>query len=495
MERLRALTEDPITCIGLSATQRPIDEVAKFLVGNESIDSRNHPQCLIVDTGHAREVDLNLELPSLDMGPIATHEVWGETLDTIADLTTSHGTSLIFVNTRRLVERVSHQLAERLGEEAVVAHHGSLSRTTRLAAEEKLKTGQVKVCVATASLELGIDIGVVDLVVQIGSPRSIGLLLQRIGRSGHNVGGTPKGRLFPLTRDELLECTALIRGVIQGKLDTLTIPPWPLDVLAQQIVAACSVEEWAEEDLFQLCRRAYPYRDLPREQFDQILEVLSKGFSLRMGRSTAFLHRDEVNGLLRARRGARITALTCGGAIPDNADYDVIADPEETFVGTVNEDFAIESLAGDIFLLGNTPWKVRRVESGKVRVEDAQGQNPSVPFWLGEAPGRTNELSQEVTDLRDGIAQRLDNSVAAEYWVAAEAGVSAEAARQLVAYMEEGVRVLGTVPTGRNVVAERFFDEGGGMQLVFYLGQLANFRHFHCCLAICMLMFLHYRLP
>ena len=239
-------------------------------------------------------------------------------------------------------------------------------------------------------------------------------------------------------------------------------------MLAQQIVAACSVEEWAEEDLFQLCRRAYPYRDLPREQFDQILEVLSKGFSLRMGRSTAFLHRDEVNGLLRARRGARITALTCGGAIPDNADYDVIADPEETFVGTVNEDFAIESLAGDIFLLGNTPWKVRRVESGKVRVEDAQGQNPSVPFWLGEAPGRTNELSQEVTDLRDGIAQRLDNPVAAEHWVAAEAGVSAEAARQLVAYMEEGVRVLGTVPTGRNVVAERFFDESGGMQLIIH---------------------------
>ena len=467
VERLRALAEDPITCIGLSATQRPIEEVARFLVGNESIDSQGRPQCLIVDTGHARELDLDLQLPSLELGPIATHEVWGETLDTVADLAHAHGTTLVFVNTRRLVERVSHQLAERMGEEAVVAHHGSLSRSTRLAAEEKLKTGQVKVCVATASLELGIDIGVVDLVVQLGSPRSIGVLLQRIGRSGHTVG-TPKGRLFPLTRDELMECTALLRGVQRGNLDTLAIPPWPLDVMAQQIVAACAAEEWAEEDLFQLCRGAYPYRDLPRDQFDQVVELLSKGFSPRLGRSGAFLHRDGVNGLLRARRGARITALTCGGAIPDNADYDVIADPEETFVGTVNEDFAIESLAGDIFLLGNTPWKIRRIESGKVRVEDAQGQNPSVPFWLGEAPGRTKELSQEVTDLREGITERLDDPSLAQDWVAAGARVSPEAARQLVAYLEEGVRVLGVVPTGNRIVAERFFDESGGMQLVIH---------------------------
>ena len=472
VERLRALAESPITCIGLSATQRPIEEVARFLVGNDSIDyeagENGRPKCLIVDTGHARELDLNLALPSLELGPIATHEVWGETLDTITDLATSHGTTLVFVNTRRLVERVSHQLAERMGDEAVVAHHGSLSRATRLAAEEKLKAGQVKVCVATASLELGIDIGEVDLAVQIGSPRSIGLLLQRVGRSGHTVGGTPKGRLFPLTRDELLECTALLRAIRRGNLDTLAIPSWPLDVLAQQIVAACAAEEWAEDDLFRLCRRAYPYRDLPREKFDQVVDVLSKGFAPRLGRSGALLHRDGVNGLLRGRRGAGITALTCGGAIPDNADYDVIADPEETFVGTVNEDFAIESLAGDIFLLGNTPWKIRRIESGKVRVEDAQGQSPSVPFWLGEAPGRTNELSQEVTDLREGIAQRLEDTAGAQAWVAAEAAVSTEAARQLVAYMEEGVRVLGAVPTGQRVMAERFFDESGGMQLVIH---------------------------
>jgi len=474
VERLRALCQEPITCIGLSATQNPIEEVARFLVGNENIgvpvDDQSHgqPQCLIVDTGHTRQLDLEIELPSLEIGPIATHEIWGETLDTITSMANSHGTTLLFVNTRRLVERVSHQLAERMGDDAVVAHHGSLSRATRLAAEEKLKAGQVKVCVATASLELGIDIGLIDLVVQIGSPRSIGLLLQRIGRSGHTVGGTPKGRLFPLTRDELLECAALLRGVRRGNLDLLSIPGWPLDVLAQQIVAACSAEEWAEDDLFRLCRRAYPYRDLPRERFDQVVDVLSNGFAPRLGRGGALLHRDGVNGLLKGRKHARITALTNGGAIPDNADYDVIADPDETFVGTVNEDFAIESLAGDIFLLGNTPWKIRRIERGKVRVEDAQGQSPSVPFWLGEAPGRTWELSQEVTELREGIAQRLEDPDAAARWLASESQTAFETARQLVAYMEEGVRVLGAVPTGNRVIAERFFDESGGMQLIIH---------------------------
>jgi len=468
VERLCALAEGPVARIGLSATQRPIEEMARFLVGNRDIDPDGTPNCLIVDTGQSRTIDLAIELPRQELGPIATHEIWGETLDTVTSLIRSHGTTLVFVNTRRLVERVAHQLSERLGENAVVAHHGSLSRATRLAAEEKLKHGEVKVCVATASLELGIDIGVVDLVCQIGSPRSIGLLVQRIGRSGHTVGGTPKGRLFPLTRDELVECAALTRAVRRGNLDTLKIPPWPLDVLAQQMVAACSAEEWGEDDLFELCKRAYPYRDLPREKYDQVVEVLSQGFAARQGRGGAHLHRDGVNARLRGRRGARIAALTSGGAIPDSADYDVIVDPEEIFVGTVNEDFAIESMAGDIFLLGNTPWKIRRVERGRVRVEDAQGLSPTIPFWLGEAPGRTWELSEEITQLREAVDQRLENPNQAEEWVTTEAGVSQEAARQLVAYLVEGKKVLGIVPTARRIVAERFFDESGGMQLVIH---------------------------
>ncbi len=471
VERLCALSEEAVVRIGLSATQRPIEEIARLLVGSDSIGADGKPECAIVDTGHAREIDFALQLPEQELGPIASHELWGETLDAVAGLAQAHATTLVFVNTRKLVERVSYQLSARLGEEAVVAHHGSLSRATRLDAEEKLKTGQVKVCVATASLELGIDIGDIDLVCQIGSPRSIGVLLQRVGRSGHSVGGKPKGRLFPLTRDELTECVALARALRRRNLDTLSIPSWPVDVLAQQMVAACAQEEWAEDDLYDLARRAYPYRELPREKFDQAVETLSEGFARRQGRGAAYLHRDGVNGKVKGRRGAPIAAMTSGGAIPENADYDVIAEPEDTFVGTVNEDFAIESMRGDVFLLGNNAWKIRRVESGRVRVEDAHGQPPTIPFWLGEAPGRTSELSDEVSELREGIDRLLESESgagAAREWVVTEAGVDAEASRQLVAYIEEGRRVLGVTPSKNRVVAERFFDESGGMQLVIH---------------------------
>ena len=474
VERLCELSDEPVTRIGLSATQRPLSEMARFLVGNRHIDADGNPDCVVVDTGSRRKIDLSVALPEQELGPIATHEIWGETLDAIAALTETHAITLVFVNTRRLVERVSHQLSNRLGEEAVVAHHGSLSRATRWDAEQKLKNGQVKVCVATASLELGIDIGEIDLVCHIGSPRSIGLLVQRVGRSGHTVGGVPKGKLFPLTRDEMLECAALSRALLHGNLDTFVIPPWPLDVMAQQMVAACSAEEWDEDGLFDLCQRAYPYRDLPRDKFDQVVGSLSQGFAPRQGRNGAHLHRDGINHQVKGRRGARLAALTSGGAIPDNADYDVVLDPEGTFVGTVNEDFAIESMAGDIFLLGNTPWKIRRVESGRVRVEDAQGNLPTIPFWLGEAPGRTWELSDEITHVRDGIDKLLDNPPEAEAWLASEAGVSPEVARQVVAYLVEGKRVLGVVPTSNRVVAERFFDESGGMQLVIHAPFGAN---------------------
>ena len=468
VERLCALSEKPVVRIGLSATQRPIEEIARLLVGNENIGPDGQPACKIVDTGHSREIDLALQLPEQELGPIASHELWGETLDTIAGMVNEHQSTLVFVNTRRLVERVAHQMSARLGEEAVVAHHGSLSREIRLDAEQKLKTGQVKVCVATASLELGIDIGDVDLVCQIGSPRSIGVLLQRVGRSGHSVGGKPKGRLFPLTRDELAECVGLARAVRRRNLDALSVPSWPLDVLAQQVVASCAQEEWAEDDLYSLARRAYPYRELPREKFDQVIGILSEGYSSRIGRSAAYLHRDGVNGVVKGRRGTPLAAMTSGGAIPENADYDVIAEPDNTFVGTVNEDFAIESLKGDVFLLGNTAWKIRRVESGRVRVEDARGQPPTIPFWLGEAPGRTMELSEEVSELREGIDRLLPDSGAAREWVAGESGVDAESSRQLVAYIEEGKRVLGVTPSRNRVVAERFFDDSGGMQLVIH---------------------------
>ncbi len=468
VERLCALVQAPVTRIGLSATQRPIEEVARFLVGPANLDSRGAPQCTVIDTGHHRPMDLQLELPGQELGPIATHELWDETVDRVAALAEAHRTTLVFVNTRRLVERVAHMLSPRMGEERVAAHHGSLSRKTRLLAEERLKNAEIKVCVATASLELGIDIGAVELVCQIGSPRSISVLLQRVGRSGHCVGGSSKGRIFPLTRDELIECAAMLLAIRRGDLEHLKIPSWPLDILSQQIIAMCAAEEWEVDELFRLARQAWPYRDLPRESFDGIVEMLAQGVSTRLGRRSAFLHFDRVNGILRGKRSARLAALTNGGAIPDNADFDVLADPEGTFVGRVNEDFVAESVAGDVFLLGNTAWRIRRVERGKVRVEDAHGQAPLIPFWLGEAPGRSPELSRAVSDLREGILARRDDSAGCLRWLVEDIRIPGAGAEQAWSYLSEGMRVLGTVPTQGRIVAERFFDESGGMQLVLH---------------------------
>jgi ATP-dependent Lhr-like helicase len=343
----------------------------------------------IIDTGHRRKLDVTVEVPKDELGAVASNEMWGEIYDRLNELILAHRTTLVFVNTRRLAERVAHHLGERLGEAAVLAHHGSLSRRLRLEAEQKLKNGELRAVVATASLELGIDIGSVELVCQIGSPRSIAVALQRIGRSGHRVdpNSVPKGRLFATTRDELIECAALVHAIHHGSLDALEIPPWPLDVLAQQIVSAAACESWREDDLFDLVRRAYPYRELPRRDFDAVIEMLSEGIATQRGRSGAFLHRDQINGMVRGRRGARLAAITSGGAIPENANYYVVAEPRETIVGTLDEDFAVESLAGDVFLLGTTSWRIRRVESGRVRVEDAHGAAPSIPFWRGEAPG------------------------------------------------------------------------------------------------------------
>ncbi len=468
VERLCALSEAPITRIGLSATINPIEEVARLLVGTSAIDADGTPNCTIVNTGHRRSMDLEIEMPRDELGPIATLELWEETISRIANLVREHRTTLVFVNTRRLAERVSHQLSQKIGEENVVAHHGSLSRKTRLRAEERLKNAEVQVCVATSSLELGIDIGAVDLVCQIGSSRSIGVLMQRVGRSGHWLGGCPKGRLFPLTRDELVECAALIYGVRKGDLDRLDIPEWPLDILSQQIVAMCAAEEWRVEDLYRTICNAHPYRELPRQQFDRVVQMLSRGFSERLGRRSAYLHCDSVNGVLRGRRGARLAAITSGGAIADNADYDVIAEPADTYVGSVNEEFAMESQAGEIFLLGNTSWRIRRIEKGKVRVEDAHGHAPNIPFWRGEAPERTPEVSQLVSEVREGIDQRVTDCDACLQWLMHEVGLSAVAARQLRAYIQEGKRILGTVPLADNMIAERFFDESGGMQLVLH---------------------------
>ena len=475
LERLDALAGRPVTRIGLSATQRPIETVARFLTG---CDDGRPRECTIVDTGHARERDLALELPESPLEAVMSGEVWAEVYRRLRTLIEAHRTTLVFVNTRRMAERVARALTESLGEEHVTSHHGSLSRERRLAAEQRLKAGELKALVATASLELGIDIGDVDLVCQLGSTRSISTFLQRAGRSGHAVHGIPKGRLFPLTRDELVECAAILDAVQRGELDTLHVPVAPLDVLAQQAVAMVAVEDWSEDALLSTVRRAWPYRDLARERWRELLAMLAGGFATRRGRRSAYLHRDVVNRALRARRGARLTAMTSGGAIPDNADYDVVLEPHGTYLGSLNEDFAIESLPGDIFQLGNTSWRILRIERGSVRVEDAHGQPPNLPFWLGEAPGRTGELSESVCDLLGWLAQRFEaaGATATSPEVRARfagelverAGIGVAAAEQIADYLCTAHAALGALPDRDTVVFERFFDESGGMQLVIH---------------------------
>jgi ATP-dependent helicase Lhr and Lhr-like helicase len=476
LERLEALcaeegTGPRLQRIGLSATQKPIDEVARFLVG--AGDDRG--SCAIIDEGHRRALDLAVEIPQSPLDAVMSHEVWEEYYDRLAALIGEHKTTLVFVNTRRLAERVARHLSERLGEEAVTAHHGSLSKERRLDAEHRLKTGALKALVATASLELGIDIGHVDLVCQIGSPHRIATLLQRVGRSGHTISGTPKGRMLPVSLDDLVECAALLRASRRGDLDCIVTYDRSLDVLAQQITAESSCHAYGEDDLYALVRRAWPYRELTRADFDAVVSMVADGFATPRGRRAALVHRDEVNRVLRGRRGSRLLSLTSGGAIPEVADYRVVLEPEDTFIGTLNEDFAIESNAGDIFQLGNASWQITQVLAGTVRVRDAHGAPPTIPFWLGEAPARSDELSRAVSELR----READLQLAADAnehpgtgravdWMATETGLSPGGADQAVAYLAAGRQMLGVIPTQETLVLERFFDESGGMQLVLH---------------------------
>ncbi|TKC88035.1 DEAD/DEAH box helicase [Trinickia terrae] len=485
LERLDALAKRRLPRIGLSATQKPIETVARFLVGGT--DARGEP-CEIVDTGHIRQRDLALELPPVPLEAVMANDVWERVYDRLAELAAAHTTTLVFVNTRRMAERAARHLTDRLGKLAVAAHHGSMSKEHRLDAETRLKRGELRVLIATASLELGIDIGDVDLVCQIGSPRAIAPFLQRVGRSGHKVGGMPKGRLFPTSRDDLIECATLIDCVNRGELDALAVPRAPLDVLAQQIVAEAACEEWSEDALFECFKHASPYAALTREQYDAVLRMLAEGYTSRHGPRGAYIHRDAVSGTLRGRRGGKLTAVTSGGTIPDNADYAVLLEPQGMNIGTVNEDFAIESLAGDVFQLGNTSYRILRVEPGRMRVADAEGQSPNIPFWLGEAPGRSDELSAAVARLRGKIDRLLSGGTLTKTkartqstaqqqpqtlqpaidFLAGELGLAEPAAQQIADYLGRARAALTVLPTQDTLVMERFFDESGGTQLVIH---------------------------
>jgi ATP-dependent Lhr-like helicase len=459
LERLDALRGGRAQRIGLSATQHPIALVGDFLTGGRP--------CAIVDEGHRRALDLAIESHKGELSAVLSHEQSAEIDDRIAELARQHRTTIVFANTRRLCERMAHSLSERLGEDRVAAHHGALARRLRLDAERRLRDGELSVIVATASLELGIDVGAVDLVCQVGTPRAIATFLQRVGRAGHARRATPKGRLFATTRDDLVECVALVRALRAGTLDALEVPDKPLDVLAQQLVAMCVGADRSVDELYQEIRRAYPYRALAREELEAVLDMLSEGVATRRGRSGAHLHRDRVGGRVRARRGARLAAVLSGGTIPDRADYEVVVDPEGLRVGTVDEDFAIEAPTGSVFLLGNMSWRIRRVEAGRVRVEDARGMAPTIPFWFGEGPSRTRELSTEVSRVRQEVVDGLADP-GLEARLTAEASLAPGLARQLIDYLRAAHAALGVMPTDRMVVAERFFDEGGGMQLVIH---------------------------
>ncbi|MFI5046038.1 MAG: DEAD/DEAH box helicase [Acidimicrobiia bacterium] len=463
LERLEALADTTPQRIGLSATQRPIETVARLLVGDRPLPS-------IVDAGHLRALDLRLVLPDGELEAVTSAEQMADVLDDIAAAVQEHHTTLVFVNTRRLAERLAHQLGERLGPEVVAAHHGSLSKDRRYRVETRLRAGDLRALVATASLELGIDIGPVELVCQVGSPRSIATFLQRVGRSNHSRAGTPKGRIYPLTRDELIECTALLAAVRAGRLDAIVPSREPLDILAQQLVAEVAAQEWGSDDLYALVTRSSPFAELTRDRFDEVVELVSNGIETGRGRRGAYLHHDAVNHELRGRKGARLAAVTSGGAIPETGDYRVVAEPDDTFIGTVNEDWAVESMAGDIFLLGTHSWQIRRIELGVVRVRDAGEAPPTVPFWMGEAPARTAELSAEVSALRAHVDAFLDagDPDAARAWLCATAGIDDDAATMIVDYLAVARAVLGAMPTCDRLVFERFFDETGGMQLVVH---------------------------
>ncbi len=473
LERLAAICPRPLQRIGLSATQRPIDKIAEFLVGvkseaEETLPPDKSEPPIIINIGHQRQLDLAIETPNSDLGAVCMHEQWAEINARIVELINSHRATLIFVNTRRLAERLTHQLSEILGEDAISSHHGSLAYKHRQDTEQRLKSGELKAVVATASLEMGIDIGYIDLVLQIGSPRSIATFLQRVGRSGHALGLIPKGRLFALTRDELIECAAMIRAIRQGNLDAIPIPVAPIDVLAQQIVAEVACQEWSSDELFALCRRAAPYRNMERSTFDRVIAMLSEGLTPSAGRSRVFLHHDQVQRRLRARPGARLTAISNAGAIPEVFSIRVITEEDHVTVGTVDEHFGSETAAGDIFVLGNTSWRVRYLRGGDLFVSDAGGAPPSIPFWQGEAPGRTVELSDAVSDLREELERRVVDLEAAQKWLIEESSVNADAARQAVIYAAAQKAAIGLLPTCRRVVFERFFDESGGMQLVIH---------------------------
>ncbi|HEY3281818.1 MAG TPA: ATP-dependent helicase [Armatimonadota bacterium] len=467
LERLEHLVGHRVQRVGLSATQRPVEEIARFLSGWEGGEPRS---CEVVNLGARKQLDVQVVTP-VDSFAEATHDaVWAATYDTLDSLVRRHATTLVFANSRYKTERTALRLTE-LSESdpiAVGAHHGSMSKKVRLEMEDRLKAGRLQALVATSSLELGIDVGSIDLVCQVESPKSVSRGLQRIGRAGHLLQATSKGRLLAMHRDDLMESAVLVRALHEGELDTVRVPTNCLDVLAQQVVGAVVADEWGADALFDLVRRSHCFRSLPRQEFDDVLSMLSGEVVLDMEQPPyPKILWDRVNGRLYPERGARMLAYRSSGVIPDVADYDVYLQEKKTVVGQLDEGFVEELRGGDIFILGSSSWRVLGIEKGRVMVEAVYGLAPTIPYWTGDRDSRTFDLGLMVGRFRGEAQERLGQPDTAA-WLREAVHVDEQGAENLETYLLEQRAVTGALPTDRHLIVEEFRDALGQQQVVLH---------------------------
>jgi ATP-dependent Lhr-like helicase len=468
LERLERFAGRPFVRIGCSATQKPLERIAGFLAG---FDDEGRPRpCTIVDAGARKDLDVQVLAPVDNLLEAHFDAIWGSCYDQLLSMIRAHRTTLVFTSSRYKTERTALRLNELGADETatVGAHHGSMSKGVRLDMEDRLKRGELDALVATSSLELGIDVGSIDLVCQVESPKSVSRGLQRIGRAGHLLRATSKGRLLVTDRDDLVESAVLVRAIMDGHLDTTCIPTNCTDVLAQHVVGAVAARDWQADDLYALCRRSWCYRDLTRDDFDRVLGMLA-GYCEFEGEEAPYprIMWDRVNGVLSAERSSRLIAFTASGTIPDTADYEVYLQERETSVGQLDEGFVEDLRVGDIFVLGSSSWRVIGFDRSRVLVEDVYGRPPTIPFWLGERDSRTRGLGRMVGAFRRELAGRLDDPHV-EAWLQREYHVNGKGARSIAEYFREQRAVTGDVPSDELVLVEHFEDELGQAQIVLH---------------------------
>jgi len=468
LERLQHLANDEFVRIGCSATQRPLDEIARFLVGMR--DSKRPRNCEVVDIGARKNLNVRVISPVDNLLEAHFDAIWGSAYDKMISMIHAHDTTLVFTNSRYKTERTALRLNELAVEKpvAVGAHHGSMSKGVRLEMENKLKKGALDALVATSSLELGIDVGSINLVCQIESPKSVSRGMQRIGRAGHLLDATSEGRLLVTDRDDLVESAVLVRAIIDGQIDATRVPTNCLDVLAQHIVGAVAADDWDADDLFSLCRGSYCFRGLKRKDFERVLDMLSGNYTFDMEQAPfPKISWDKVNNVLSPERGARMIAFRASGTIPDVADYDVYFEERKTKVGQLDEGFVEELSAGDIFILGSSSWRVQGIQRNRVLVEDVYGQAPTIPFWHGDRSSRTYDLGMLVGQFRREMGARMAKGDPIG-WLQREYYVDENGARSIYEYFREQRLVTGDVPSDDLVLVEHFHDELSQQQIVIH---------------------------